>query len=187
MRNGNNACLRFAQWQEEETSLDRSDPLAHQTQNPAIRGWRWEGVDFYWWWTRWVSTPDHSGQIHQWHELWSQWPQARHCNLQSGGESRLTAEQWDSSLCCSKSASFLLMWSLNEEISPPFPFLLSFPQLRKCFDTPLVHISPVDVWSADHDALLNYTIKEDFMSSTWDWIGLYKVLGQTKQQQQQQQ
>ncbi|KAM3868846.1 inositol polyphosphate 5-phosphatase K [Diretmus argenteus] len=48
-------------------------------------------------------------------------------------------------------------------------------ELRKCFDTPLVHVSAEGVWSADHDAVLNYTIQEDFMSSTWDWIGLYKV------------
>uniref|UniRef100_A0A3P8VL48 Inositol polyphosphate-5-phosphatase K n=1 Tax=Cynoglossus semilaevis TaxID=244447 RepID=A0A3P8VL48_CYNSE len=48
-------------------------------------------------------------------------------------------------------------------------------ELRKYFDTPLVHISPIGVWSADQDALLNYTVQEDFMSSTWDWIGLYKV------------
>lgn len=39
----------------------------------------------------------------------------------------------------------------------------------------LVHVSPEGVWSADQDAALNYTIQEDFMSSTWDWIGLYKV------------
>lgn len=57
-----------------------------------------------------------------------------------------------------------------------FPFNL---QLRKCFDTPLVYISPVGVWSADQDALLTYTVQEDFMSSTWDWIGLYKVPGKT--------
>lgn len=56
--------------------------------------------------------------------------------------------------------------------------LLSFSQLRKHFDTPMVHVSPVGVWSADQDALLDYTIQEDFMSSTWDWIGLYKVLRQ---------
>lgn len=54
-----------------------------------------------------------------------------------------------------------------------------FLQLRKCFDTPLVHVAPLGVWSADQDVLLNYTIQEDFMSSTWDWIGLYKVLKQT--------
>lgn len=57
--------------------------------------------------------------------------------------------------------------------------LLFVSQLRKYFDTPLVHISPLGTWSGDQDALLSYTFQEDFMSSTWDWIGLYKVLGQT--------
>lgn len=82
-----------------------------------------------------------------------------------------------STLCCVsqvlinkfKYASFLLiMWRVF--------FLLTVSQLRKCFDTPMVHVSPVGVWSADQDALLTYTVQEDFMSSTWDWIGLYKVL-----------
>uniref|UniRef100_A0A3P9PLA5 Inositol polyphosphate-5-phosphatase K n=1 Tax=Poecilia reticulata TaxID=8081 RepID=A0A3P9PLA5_POERE len=48
-------------------------------------------------------------------------------------------------------------------------------ELRKYFDTQLVDLAPAGEWSADHDALLSYTILEDFMSSTWDWIGLYKV------------
>ena len=43
----------------------------------------------------------------------------------------------------------------------------------------MVHISPVGVWSADQDAVLTYTVQEDFMSSTWDWVGLYKVLTTT--------
>ncbi|XP_076607563.1 inositol polyphosphate 5-phosphatase K isoform X2 [Chaetodon auriga] len=61
-------------------------------------------------------------------------------------------------------------------VSDHKPVIATFSlELRKCFDTPLVHISPVGIWSADQDALLNYTIQEDFMSSTWDWIGLYKV------------
>uniref|UniRef100_A0A3Q1BUS0 Inositol polyphosphate-related phosphatase domain-containing protein n=1 Tax=Amphiprion ocellaris TaxID=80972 RepID=A0A3Q1BUS0_AMPOC len=64
-------------------------------------------------------------------------------------------------------------------VSDHKPVIATFSlDLRKCFDTPLVHVSPVGVWSADQDALLTYTIQEDFMSSTWDWIGLYKVLGQ---------
>uniref|UniRef100_A0A673A949 Inositol polyphosphate-5-phosphatase Kb n=1 Tax=Sphaeramia orbicularis TaxID=375764 RepID=A0A673A949_9TELE len=61
-------------------------------------------------------------------------------------------------------------------VSDHKPVIATFSvELRKCFDTPLVHVSPEGVWSADHDALLNYTVQEDFMSSTWDWIGLYKV------------
>uniref|UniRef100_A0A3Q1EM69 Inositol polyphosphate-5-phosphatase Kb n=1 Tax=Acanthochromis polyacanthus TaxID=80966 RepID=A0A3Q1EM69_9TELE len=61
-------------------------------------------------------------------------------------------------------------------ISDHKPVIATFSlDLRKCFDTPLVHVSPVGVWSADQDALLTYTVQEDFMSSTWDWIGLYKM------------
>ncbi|XP_075887484.1 inositol polyphosphate 5-phosphatase K isoform X3 [Nelusetta ayraudi] len=61
-------------------------------------------------------------------------------------------------------------------VSDHKPVIATFSlELRKCFDTPLVYISPVGVWSADQDALLTYTVQEDFMSSTWDWIGLYKA------------
>uniref|UniRef100_A0A3Q2PT78 Inositol polyphosphate-5-phosphatase K n=1 Tax=Fundulus heteroclitus TaxID=8078 RepID=A0A3Q2PT78_FUNHE len=48
-------------------------------------------------------------------------------------------------------------------------------EMRKYFDTQLVHVAPVGEWSADQNALLTYTVQEDFMSSTWDWIGLYKI------------
>ncbi|KAK2879652.1 inositol polyphosphate 5-phosphatase K isoform X3 [Channa argus] len=61
-------------------------------------------------------------------------------------------------------------------VSDHKPVIATFSlELRKYFDTPLVHVSPVGVWCRDKVALLNYTIQEDFMSSTWDWIGLYKV------------
>ncbi|KAM6985178.1 inositol polyphosphate 5-phosphatase K [Aplochiton taeniatus] len=48
-------------------------------------------------------------------------------------------------------------------------------ELTKCFDCPLVRVSPEGVWSADQDAVLSYTILGEFLSSTWDWVGLYKV------------
>uniref|UniRef100_H3BWQ3 Inositol polyphosphate-5-phosphatase K n=1 Tax=Tetraodon nigroviridis TaxID=99883 RepID=H3BWQ3_TETNG len=61
-------------------------------------------------------------------------------------------------------------------VSDHKPVLGSFSlELRKCFDTPMLYISPVGVWSADEGACLTYTVQEDFMSSTWDWVGLYKV------------
>ena len=47
--------------------------------------------------------------------------------------------------------------------------------MRKRSDTPLVHVCPVGDWSAEQDGELTYTVQEDFMSSTWDWVGLYKV------------
>uniref|UniRef100_A0A3Q3X499 Inositol polyphosphate-related phosphatase domain-containing protein n=1 Tax=Mola mola TaxID=94237 RepID=A0A3Q3X499_MOLML len=61
-------------------------------------------------------------------------------------------------------------------VSDHKPVIATFSlELRKCFDTPLVYISPLGVWSADQDAHLTYTVQEDFMSSTWDWIGLYRA------------
>ncbi|XP_029030458.1 inositol polyphosphate 5-phosphatase K isoform X2 [Betta splendens] len=61
-------------------------------------------------------------------------------------------------------------------VSDHKPVVATFSlELRKYFDTQLVHVSSVGVWSADQDAQLNYTIQQDFLSSTWDWIGLYKM------------
>ncbi|CAG5873649.1 unnamed protein product [Menidia menidia] len=61
-------------------------------------------------------------------------------------------------------------------VSDHKPVIANFTlELRKFFDTPLVHVSSVGVWSADENALLTYSVQEDFLSSTWDWIGLYKA------------
>ncbi|CAL8267931.1 unnamed protein product [Merluccius merluccius] len=61
-------------------------------------------------------------------------------------------------------------------VSDHKPVLASFSlELRKRSDTPRVHVSPEGAWSADAAATLSYTVQEDFLSSTWDWIGLYKV------------
>ncbi|XP_029965256.1 inositol polyphosphate 5-phosphatase Ka isoform X2 [Salarias fasciatus] len=48
-------------------------------------------------------------------------------------------------------------------------------QLRKMFDTPLVRLQAEGDWSADIDAMVIYSPLQPFTSSTWDWIGLYKV------------
>lgn len=50
-----------------------------------------------------------------------------------------------------------------------------FLQLRKVYDTALVHLQPVGDWSADIDAMVLYRPLQPFPSSNWDWIGLYKV------------
>ncbi|KAM6959012.1 inositol polyphosphate 5-phosphatase Ka [Aplochiton taeniatus] len=48
-------------------------------------------------------------------------------------------------------------------------------ELRKVFDTPLVRVSPEGEWCADFDAMVVYSPLQPFPSSTWDWIGLYRV------------
>ncbi|XP_071327929.1 inositol polyphosphate 5-phosphatase K-like isoform X2 [Trachinotus anak] len=48
-------------------------------------------------------------------------------------------------------------------------------ELRKMYETPLVCLQPEGDWSADIDAMVLYSPLQPFPSSTWDWIGLYKV------------
>ncbi|XP_074535540.1 inositol polyphosphate 5-phosphatase K-like isoform X1 [Halichoeres trimaculatus] len=47
--------------------------------------------------------------------------------------------------------------------------------LRKIHTTPLVRLQPEGDWSADIDSIVLYSPLQPFPSSTWDWIGLYKV------------
>ncbi|CAG06376.1 unnamed protein product, partial [Tetraodon nigroviridis] len=48
-------------------------------------------------------------------------------------------------------------------------------ELKKMYETPLVRLQPEGDWSADIDAMVVYSPLQPFRSSTWDWIGLYKV------------
>ncbi|XP_047676781.1 inositol polyphosphate 5-phosphatase Ka isoform X1 [Tachysurus fulvidraco] len=48
-------------------------------------------------------------------------------------------------------------------------------ELRKLYETPLVRVCAEGKWSADMDAVVTYSPLEQFPSSAWDWIGLYKV------------
>lgn len=43
------------------------------------------------------------------------------------------------------------------------------------YETPLVRVRAEGEWSADMDAVVTYCPLEQFPSSAWDWIGLYKV------------
>ncbi|XP_062329281.1 inositol polyphosphate 5-phosphatase Ka isoform X1 [Osmerus eperlanus] len=48
-------------------------------------------------------------------------------------------------------------------------------ELKKMYETPLVRVYAEGDWSADMDAMAVYSPLQPFPSSTWDWIGLYKV------------
>lgn len=43
------------------------------------------------------------------------------------------------------------------------------------YETPLVQLQPEGEWSADIDAIVVYSQLRPFPTSSWDWIGLYKV------------
>ncbi|XP_056139981.1 inositol polyphosphate 5-phosphatase Ka [Lampris incognitus] len=48
-------------------------------------------------------------------------------------------------------------------------------ELRKMYETPLVRLHAEGDWSADMDAMVIYCPLQPFATSSWDWIGLYKV------------
>ncbi|KAG8002253.1 Inositol polyphosphate 5-phosphatase K [Nibea albiflora] len=48
-------------------------------------------------------------------------------------------------------------------------------ELKKMHSAPLVRLQAEGDWSADMDAMVLYSPLQPFPSSTWDWIGLYKV------------
>ncbi|KAK2871185.1 hypothetical protein Q8A67_023712 [Cirrhinus molitorella] len=61
-------------------------------------------------------------------------------------------------------------------VSDHKPVIAAFNlEMRKKVETPLVTLTAEGHWSADEDATFTYTILENFESSTWDWIGLYKI------------
>lgn len=46
---------------------------------------------------------------------------------------------------------------------------------------PLVTMMPEYLWTMENDMLISYTSTSEFLSSPWDWIGLYKVMWQAWQ------
>ncbi|KAM8976074.1 inositol polyphosphate 5-phosphatase K isoform 2-T2 [Pelodytes ibericus] len=48
-------------------------------------------------------------------------------------------------------------------------------QMKPLIVTPSVTLKAEGEWNADHDALISYSVIKDFPSSTWDWIGLYRI------------
>lgn len=41
---------------------------------------------------------------------------------------------------------------------------------------PLITIMTEGPWTIENDMLISYSSSPDFLSSPWDWIGLYKVM-----------
>lgn len=41
---------------------------------------------------------------------------------------------------------------------------------------PLITMMPEYLWTMENDMLVSYTSTPEFLSSPWDWIGLYKVI-----------
>ncbi|XP_049638518.1 inositol polyphosphate 5-phosphatase K isoform X2 [Suncus etruscus] len=48
-------------------------------------------------------------------------------------------------------------------------------ELKPLVSVPLITLTPEGLWTLENDMLISYTLTSDFLSSPWDWIGLYKV------------
>ncbi|XP_037663871.1 inositol polyphosphate 5-phosphatase K isoform X1 [Choloepus didactylus] len=48
-------------------------------------------------------------------------------------------------------------------------------ELKPLMSAPLVILIPEGLWTMEDDMLISYSLTADFVSSPWDWIGLYKV------------
>ncbi|KAF7219497.1 inositol polyphosphate 5-phosphatase Ka isoform X3 [Nothobranchius furzeri] len=66
--------------------------------------------------------------------------------------------------------------SMEYRISDHKPVIGIFTlELRKMYTSPLVRLQAEGDWSADMDSMVLCCPVQPFPSSTWDWIGLYKV------------
>ncbi|XP_037348583.1 inositol polyphosphate 5-phosphatase K [Talpa occidentalis] len=48
-------------------------------------------------------------------------------------------------------------------------------ELKPLVSAPMITLIPEGLWTMDNDMLISYFLTADFLSSPWDWIGLYKV------------
>ncbi|XP_012871765.1 PREDICTED: inositol polyphosphate 5-phosphatase K [Dipodomys ordii] len=48
-------------------------------------------------------------------------------------------------------------------------------ELNPLMSVPLITMMPESLWTMENDMLISYSSSPDFLSSCWDWIGLYKV------------
>ncbi|XP_039742209.1 inositol polyphosphate 5-phosphatase K isoform X4 [Pteropus medius] len=74
--------------------------------------------------------------------------------------------------------NFWAAWHLAEEqlcwaTSPNTPALDS--NLKPVVFIPMITLMHEGLWTTENDILISYSSTPDFLSSSWDWIGLYKV------------
>ncbi|XP_066219630.1 inositol polyphosphate 5-phosphatase K [Saccopteryx leptura] len=48
-------------------------------------------------------------------------------------------------------------------------------ELKPLVSAPLITLMPEGLWTMENDMLISYFLTPNFPSSSWDWIGLYKV------------
>ncbi|XP_006863513.1 PREDICTED: inositol polyphosphate 5-phosphatase K [Chrysochloris asiatica] len=48
-------------------------------------------------------------------------------------------------------------------------------EMKPLVSVPLITLIPEGLWTMEKDMVISYSLAPDFLSSPWDWIGLYKV------------
>ncbi|KAM4844139.1 inositol polyphosphate 5-phosphatase K [Thomomys bottae] len=71
-----------------------------------------------------------------------------------------------------KSYISYMMYSISDHKPVTGTFDL---ELNPLMSVPLITMMPESLWTMENDMLISYTSSPDFLSSCWDWIGLYKV------------
>uniref|UniRef100_A0A673KJM2 Inositol polyphosphate 5-phosphatase K-like n=1 Tax=Sinocyclocheilus rhinocerous TaxID=307959 RepID=A0A673KJM2_9TELE len=104
--------------------------------------------------------------------LWRIKPKA----TETEDENRLTSSSADDDEHPIKVTQEMYTCDVSYGVSDHKPVIATLNlEMRKNVETPLVTLTVEGHWSADEDATFTYTILENFESSTWDWIGLYKI------------
>uniref|UniRef100_A0A6I8P111 Inositol polyphosphate-related phosphatase domain-containing protein n=1 Tax=Ornithorhynchus anatinus TaxID=9258 RepID=A0A6I8P111_ORNAN len=49
-------------------------------------------------------------------------------------------------------------------------------ELKPLESAPLITLNPEGEWTSDHDAIVSFSETPNFISNSWDWIGLYRVM-----------
>ncbi|XP_010640464.1 inositol polyphosphate 5-phosphatase K isoform X1 [Fukomys damarensis] len=71
-----------------------------------------------------------------------------------------------------KSYKSHMMYSISDHKPVTGTFGL---ELKPLMSVPLITMMAEGLWTMENDMLISYSSTPDFLSSSWDWIGLYKV------------
>ncbi|XP_012784924.2 inositol polyphosphate 5-phosphatase K [Ochotona princeps] len=71
-----------------------------------------------------------------------------------------------------KSYNSHMMYSISDHKPVTGTFDL---ELKPLVSAPLITLMPDSLWTIENDMLISYSSDPDFLSSPWDWIGLYKL------------
>uniref|UniRef100_A0A671LQH9 Inositol polyphosphate-5-phosphatase Kb n=1 Tax=Sinocyclocheilus anshuiensis TaxID=1608454 RepID=A0A671LQH9_9TELE len=166
----NNGCFNLLWNRDQLTIMKKKEPILQEFEEGPLCFKPTYKFD------RFSETYDTSGK--KWKPAWTDrilWrikPKA----TETEDENRSTSSSADDDEYPIKVMQDMYTCDVSYGVSDHKPIIATFNlEMRKNVETPLVTLTVEGHWSADEDATFWYTILENFESSTWDWIGLYKI------------